>query len=356
MAQLDEYLTMLCDRTGSDLHMAAGGPPRMRCRGSLEPIEGRDTLTDDTVRALMRELVSERQWNDFEACGDLDFAYSVPGVARFRGNYLMQEKGAALVFRIIPEEILTTEDLGLPDAIGKLSDLDKGLVLLTGPTGSGKSTTLAAVIDRINREYARHIVTIEDPIEFVHQNQKSVLSHREVGDHTGGFSAALRAAMREDADVILVGEMRDQATIALAITAAEMGQLVFGTLHTSGAAKTIDRIIDAFPSEEQNQVRISLSESLAGVVSQLLVPTGDGMGRCAVHEILLRNSGLANIIREGNTPMLNSMIQSGKGEGMISMDDSLMAALEAKKILPGDAFAKATDKSRFESRLPNDAS
>ncbi len=356
MAQLDEYLTMLRDRNGSDLHMAAGGPPRMRCRGSLEPIEGRDALTDDAIRVVMRELVSERQWNDFEACGDLDFAYSVPGVARFRGNYLMQQRGAALVFRIIPEEILSTEDLGLPAAIGNLADLEKGLVLVTGPTGSGKSTTLAAVIDRINREHARHIVTIEDPIEFVHENQKSVLSHREVGDHTGSFSAALQAAMREDADVILVGEMRDRETIALAITAAEMGQLVFGTLHTSGAAKTIDRIIDAFPSDEQNQVRISLSDSLAGVVSQLLVPTADGKGRCAVHEILLRNSGLANIIREGNTPMLNSMIQSGKGEGMISMDDSLMAALEAKKILPQDAFAKATIKSRFEPHLPDDRS
>ena len=324
----------------------------MRCRGDLEAIEGRAVLTDQSIRGMMREVVSDRQWVEFEESGDLDFAYSVSGVARFRGNYLRQEHGAALVFRIIPDEILTAEQLGLPEAVGSLADLEKGLVLVTGPTGSGKSTTLASVIDRVNRNHSRHIVTIEDPIEFVHQNQKSVLSHREVGDHTGSFAAALRAAIREDADVILVGEMRDRETISLAITAAEMGLLVFGTLHTSSAAKTVDRIIDAFPSDEQNQVRLSLSESLAAVVSQLLLPTADGKGRCAVHEILLRTSGLANIIREGNTPMLNSIIQSGKKQGMIAMDDTLMALVKDKKIRPEDAFAKATDKARFESLVP----
>ncbi len=221
-------------------------------------------------------------------------------------------------------------------------------MLITGPTGSGKSTTLAAVINEINRTYSRHIVTIEDPVEFVHQNSQSILSHREVGSHTLGFTPALRASIRQDADVVLVGEMRDLETIALAITAAEMGMLVFGTLHTNSAAKTIDRIVDAFPADEQNQIRVSLSESLAGVVSQLLLRTVDGKGRCAVHEILLRSSGLANVIREGNTPMLNSLIQSGKQHGMQSMDDALFAAVESGKIRAAEAHTKAADKARFE--------
>jgi twitching motility protein PilT len=226
--------------------------------------------------------------------------------------------------------------------------LNQGLVLITGPTGSGKSTTLAAVINEINRTYSRHIVTIEDPVEFVHQNQDSVVSHREVGSHTLGFTPALRASIRQDADVVLVGEMRDMETIALAITAAEMGMLVFGTLHTNSATKTVDRIVDAFPADEQNQIRVSLSESLAGVVSQLLMRTVDGKGRCAVHEILLKSTGLANVIREGNTPMLNSMIQSGKSQGMQSMDDALFAAVESGQVRAVDAHMKATEKARFE--------
>jgi twitching motility protein PilT len=354
MARIDELLSSLKDTGGSDLHLIAGGEPRMRIKGALSAIPGEPAMGDDTLRELMAEIVSSEQWAEFDACGDLDFAHGLPGVARFRGNYLKQENGVAAVFRIIPEEILTCEQLGLPEAILGLTQLSKGLVLVTGPTGSGKSTTLAAVVDRINSTQSRHIVTIEDPVEFVHPNKESVLSHREVGAHTQGFSAALRSAIRQDADVVLVGEMRDHETVSLAITAAEMGLLVFGTLHTNSAAKTIDRVIDAFPAKEQNQVRISLSESLAGVVSQLLLPTADGKGRCAVHEILLRTQGLPNVIRENKISMLNSIIESGKAMGMQSMDDSLFAAVKEGKIRPADGYMKAVNKARFEPLLSDE--
>ena len=239
----------------------------------------------------MQELAQTRHWDEYARTSDVDFAYGLEGVARFRANYFAQENGAAAVFRVIPERIVPLEELKLPPAIEKLAHLQKGLVVVTGPTGSGKSTTLAAIIDLINRTYAKHIVTIEDPVEFVHKNKQSVLTHREVGADTVSFAEALRAAVRQDADVVLVGEMRDRETITMAVTAAEMGLLVFGTLHTNGAAKTIDRIIDAFPANEQPQIRISLSESLAAVVSQLLLPTSDGKGRVAVNEILLRTTG-----------------------------------------------------------------
>jgi len=348
MARIDEMLRHMKERDGSDLHLAAGISPRMRSHGELVEVEGWSELTDESVREIVREIATELDWQRFEECGDLDFAYGLEGVARFRANYFVQEHGAGAVFRIIPEEIQTLEDLKLPAAIESLAHLNQGLVLITGPTGSGKSTTLAAVINEINHTYSRHIVTIENPVEFVHQNKNSILSHREVGSHTLGFGPALRASIRQDADVVLVGEMRDMETIALAITAAEMGMLVFGTLHTNSAVKTVDRIVDAFPAEEQNQIRVSLSESLAGVVSQLLLRTADGKGRCAVHEILLKTSGLANVIREGNTPMLNSLIQSGKGQGMQSMDDSLFAAVESGRVRAVDARMKATEKARFD--------
>jgi twitching motility protein PilT len=260
------------------------------------------------------------------------------------------------VFRIIPEEIPSLEDLKLPSAIEGFAHLEQGLVLVTGPTGSGKSTTMAALIDKINRSYARHVVTIEEPVEFVHPNKKSVFSHREVGVHTRGFGPALRAALRQDADVILVGELRDYDTISLAITAAEMGVLVFGTLHTNSAAKTIDRIIDAFPADEQPKARLSLSESLAGIVAQLLLPTADGKGRCAVNEILIRTPSLANVIREGNTAMFQNIIQSGKKDGMQLMDDALLALVESKRVRAEDAWRKATDKARFEPLLPKGTS
>ena len=354
MAKLDELLKRLKESGGSDLHLASGIVPRMREGGKMKEVDGWTTLTDETLRPILRELASEEQWAAFEGESDLDFAYGLAGVGRFRANYFSQENGAGAVFRIIPEEILSVEELGLPSAIESLSHLDKGLVLITGPTGSGKSTTLAAIINHINETYAKHIVTIEDPVEFVHRNKKSVLSHREVGAHTSAFGPALRSAIRQDADVVLVGEMRDQETISLAITAAEMGLLVFGTLHTNSASKTIDRIIDAFPAKEQNQVRLSLSESLSGVVSQLLLRKQGG-GRVAAHEILLRTSALANVIREGNTPMLNSIIQSGKAQGMQIMDDALFAMVEQGMVTAEEAYKKASEKSRFEPLMGGEA-
>ncbi|HXH27457.1 MAG TPA: type IV pilus twitching motility protein PilT [Candidatus Polarisedimenticolia bacterium] len=355
MARLDELLRRLKEEGGSDLHLVAGLEPRLRRHGSLEAVDGWQRLDDAAVHELLREIASERHWEQFRATRDLDFAYGLEGVARFRANYFYQEAGASAVFRIIPERIVSIAELKLPKVIESLAHLQQGLVLVTGPTGSGKSTTLAAIIDTINAGYSKHIVTIEDPIEFVHQNKMSTVSHREVGPHTRGFGPALRAAVREDPDVILVGEMRDLETIALAITAAEMGVLVFGTLHTNNAAKTIDRLIDAFPADEQAQVRITLSESIAAVVSQLLLPTRDGQGRCAVNEILLRTSGLPNIIREGNTPMIHSLIQSGRSAGMQAMDDALFSLVESGRVTAQDAYLKATDKPRFEALLPKGA-
>ncbi|MCP3962094.1 MAG: type IV pilus twitching motility protein PilT [bacterium] len=348
MARIHDLFRTLKEIGGSDLHLAAPLRPRIRVHGELADVEGWEPLSHEELRALLREITTDDQWNDYESFGDLDFAYGLEGVARFRANFLRQENGAAAVFRIIPEEILTLEKLGLPEAIEKLAHTRQGLVLVTGPTGSGKSTTLAAIIDRINDTYGKHIVTIEDPVEFVHPNKKCVLSQREVGADTPSFAAALKVAVRQDADVILVGEMRDLETISLAITAAEMGALVFGTLHTNSAAKTIDRLIDAFPAEEQNQIRTTLSESVVGIVSQLLLPTRDGKGRCAVHEILLKTGGLANVIREGNTPMLQSIIQGHRGMGMCMMDDSLFEKVEKRKISAKAAYAKAQDKLRFE--------
>ncbi len=349
MSAMQKLLARLQGEGGSDLHLAAGLPPRMRLKGSLEAIDGWRSVDDESLRILLREITSEDQWEAFETEKDLDFAYGIPGVARFRANYFFQERGVGAVFRVIPEEILSLEALGLPASVERFAHLDRGLVLVTGPTGSGKSTTLAAIIDKINDTYAKHIVTIEDPVEFVHPNKKSVFSHREVGVHADSFGPALRGALRQDADVVLVGEMRDYETISLALTAAEMGSLVFGTLHTNSAAKTIDRVVDAFPADEQPQARLSLSESLAGVVSQLLLRGADGTGRCAANEILIRTPALANVIREGNTPMLLSIIQAGRNEGMQTMDDALLALVQEGRIDPEDAYRKATEKARFEA-------
>lgn len=348
MARLHELFRLLKDRDASDLHLGATLAPRIRVHGELEAVEHWEALSSDELEAMQREIVTEEQWQEYESCGDLDFAYGLEGVARFRANYLRQENGPGAVFRIIPERILTVDELGLPDAVRKLADLQRGLVLVTGPTGSGKSTTLAAIIDSINNTYSKHIVTIEDPVEFVHPNKKCVISQREVGSDATSFAAALRVAIRQDADVVLVGEMRDLETISLAITAAEMGMLVFGTLHTNSAAKTVDRLIDAFPANQQNQIRTTLAESVVAIVSQLLLRTADGAGRCAAHEILLKNSGLPNIIREGNTPMLKSIIQGGGSIGMQTMDDALFQLVESGRITATTAMSKASEKGNFE--------
>ncbi len=351
MAQLDQLLSYLKENDCSDLHLAAGLEPRVRANGSLRTIEGRSPLSDEELRGMMAEIALPKHWDEFVETNDVDFAYGLEGVGRFRANYFVQQNGAGAVFRIIPEDIITLEKLRLVAAIETLAHLDQGLVLVTGPTVSGKSTTLAAIIDKVNKTYPKHIVTIEDPVEFVHQHQTATFSHREVGLHTLSFENALRSGIRQDADVILVGEMRERETIALAITAAEMGMLVFGTLHTNNAVKTIDRIIDAFPADEQNMIRLSLSESLAGIVSQQLLKTADGKGRVACNEILIRTPGLPNVIREGNSQMLYSIIQSGKKEGMQAMDDVLFAFAKDGTITARDAYMKASDKSRFEPLL-----
>lgn len=346
MIRVHRWFHKLKEIGASDLHLAAGRPPLYRASGEVVPIPGESPLSDSELRQVLREAVSESDWQKFQRRHDLDFATAVEGLARFRGNYLEQHHGVSAVFRMVPEEIIPADKLGLPAVITNLAKLEAGLVLVTGPTGSGKSTTLAAIIDLVNREFARHIVTIEDPVEFVHVNKRSVLSHRQVGPDTSSFADALKAALRQDADVVLVGEMRDYETISLALEAAAMGVLVFGTLHTNGAAKTVDRIIDAFPADQQAQARNNLAESLAGVVSQLLARRTGG-GRVGVHEILIRTSGLAGAIRDGKTAMLNSIIESGAAVGMQSMDTGLMKLVKQGAIEGHEAYLKANDKKPF---------
>ena len=349
---LIEMLRRVSDSGASDLHLAAGLEPRLRLNGRLSAIEGQGELGDIRLQSMLKELTNEEQWNRYMSVGDLDFAYGLEGAGRFRANYFRQARGAAAVFRRIPEEITSLEDLGIPQAVQSLADIRQGLVLVTGPTGSGKSTTLAAIIDRINRESSLHVVTIEDPVEFLHRDRRCVFSQREVGTDTESFAAAVRAAMRADADVILVGELRDRETVELALTAAEMGTLVFGTLHTNNAVKTVDRIIDVFPADQQAQIRQALADSLAAVVAQNLLTSADGSSRWPATEILFRTSGLANAIREGSTHMIRNFILSGHNIGMRSMDDSLMELLQAKKIGFDDAYRRAVNKDPFESLKP----
>ncbi|MDH5676955.1 MAG: PilT/PilU family type 4a pilus ATPase [Myxococcales bacterium] len=347
MARIHAYFHELKKMGASDLHLAADRPPMYRASGEIMPIPGKQAIDDDSLRSMLQELVGDAQWMRFEREHDLDFATALEGVARFRGNYFEQQNGVGAVFRMIPDEIIPLDKLGVPQVVHDLANLESGLVLVTGPTGSGKSTTLAGIIDLINRSVSRHIVTIEDPVEFVHQNKRSVLSHREVGSDSGSFAAALRAAVRQDADVILVGEMRDLETISLAVEAATMGVLVFGTLHTNSAAKTIDRIIDTFPTDQQDQARSSLADSLSGVVSQILARRNGG-GRVGVHEILIRTSGLAGAIREGNIAMVNSIIGAGRGHGMQTMDGALMELVRNNTITGHEAYLKASDKKAFK--------
>jgi twitching motility protein PilT len=351
VARIDHLFRYLKENEGSDLHLLAAQPPRIRVHGKLVDVEGWEPLSNEELKDILREIASGEQWEEYEDCGDLDFAYSLQGVARFRVNFLSQHQGAAAVFRIIPEKILTFDDLGMPKAVRDLAYLEQGLVLVTGPTGSGKSTTLASIINEINENFSKHIVTIEDPVEFIHPNKKCVLSQREVYHDAISFGEALKVAIRQDADVIMVGEMRDLETIELAITAAEMGTLVFGTLHTNSATKTIDRLIGAFPANQQSQIRTTLADSICAIVSQLLLPTADGGGRCAAFEILLRTNSLPKLIRESNTIALLSMIQTHRNQGMCAMDDSLMELLEDRKITGAMAMAKANSKDRFRNMV-----
>jgi twitching motility protein PilT len=321
----------------------------MRLHGRLQPLPEVDDR--DGYEAALLAILTESQRQIFEARSDLDFAYEIPQVGRFRVNLLRQHKGVGAVFRLLPSRLYTLEELGLPQVVYALIRLEQGLVLVTGPTGSGKSTTLAAIIDHINQESDKHIVTIEDPLEFIHPNKKSLVTQREVGAHTMSFAAALRAVLREDPDIILLGELRDLETISLAITAAEIGHLVFGTLHTRTAASTVDRLIDVFPPEQQSQIRTMLAETLKGVIAQQLLVRADGQGRVVAVEILVGTTALANLIREGKTHQIPSLIQTGRREGMQTMDQAILELLRSKHITPQEAYRKAVDKDIYRQFL-----
>jgi twitching motility protein PilT len=351
MAYLDQFLKVIVDQGGSDLHISEGQPPKMRKHGDVAPIRSEPVSHGEAV-SMLSEVCGSQKWEIFQECGDLDFAYEMDAASRFRCNFLKQANGYGAVLRLIPTKIATLEELGIPSVVKEFGDLRGGLVLVTGPTGSGKSTTLAALIDYINENLSRHIVTIEEPVEFVHDNKHSIITQREVPGDSISFPAALKAALREDVDIILVGEMRDLETISLALTAAETGVLVFGTLHTNNARKTVDRMVDVFPASRQTQARAMLANSLRGVLAQLLLKKADGSGRVAVNEILIANAAVSAIIREGTTQKLQDVIVSGKGRGMQFMDDAIWALLQNGIVTPHEAFMKAIDKSRFKDFLP----
>ena len=351
MAYIDQFFQVLIDSGASDLHLSQGQPPKVRRHGEIVSIR-EEPLTFEEMSYMLSEICAPERWQRFEEHGDLDFAYEMDEENRFRCNYLKQTQGYGAVFRIIPTKIKTLEDLKVPEVIKTFGHMRGGIVLVTGPTGSGKSTTLAALIDYINTNFSRHIVTIEEPIEFVHRNKKSIITQREVPEHASTFPIGLKAALREDADIVLVGEMRDLETIALALTAAETGLLVFGTLHTNNARKTVDRMIDVFPSDQQSQVRTMLAASLRGVIAQILMKRQDGSGRVAVNEILMVDGAVSAIIREGATQKLQDAIITGKSQGMQFMDDAIWEQLLAGVVSPNEAYMKAIDKSRFQPFLP----
>ena len=354
MPLIDDLLTTMLDHGGSDLHLMVGQVPKIRSNGRLQPLD-QPAITLEDMDAALKEICPPDRWECYLESHDLDFAHEIAGLARFRANYLYNHYGQAAVFRQIPAKILTLEQLKCPDVLKMICSFPAGLVCVTGPTGSGKSTTLAAMIDYINDNFSKHIITIEDPVEFVHQNKKSIVVHREVGIHTNSFEAALMGGMRADPDILLLGEMRELETIKLALSCASMGMLVFGTLHTNNAPKTIDRIIDAFPADEQPQIRTLLAQCLTGVVSQLLCRTADGRGRVAVHEILLRNEALPNIIRKGQISSVRSVMEGGSAEGMCTMDGNLKKLMSDGRITPVEAYMKASDKKLFLPYLPKES-
>jgi twitching motility protein PilT len=352
MAQIDAYFRYLIDNKGSDLHLSEGQPPKIRVHGAVSAIPDQEILRGDSFRVLLEEICDPSAFARFLQTGDLDFAYEMDEASRFRCNYFRQQNGLGSVFRLIPTEIASLESLGVPTVVKEFGHMRSGLVLVTGPTGSGKSTTLAALLDYININFNRHIITVEEPIEFIHSNKRSIITQREVPIQTPSFADGLRASLREDSDIVLVGEMRDLETISLALTAAETGLLVFGTLHTNNARKTVDRIIDVFPSDQQSQVRTMLSASLRGVVAQLLCKRVDRPGRTAVHEIMFATPAVCAIIREGATQKLYDVITGGKSEGMQFMDESIWSKLREGMISPEEAYMKAIDKTRFKKFLP----
>jgi twitching motility protein PilT len=356
MAYIDQFFQFLVEHGASDLHLGENEPPKMRQHGTIIPI--RETpLSHDELAGMMSEICGPARWKRFMDSGDLDFAYEMNEHSRFRCNYLKQTNGLGCVFRLIPTKISSLDDLGIPPIVKEFGHMRGGLVLVTGPTGSGKSTTLAALIDYINETFNRHIITVEEPIEFVHSNKRSIITQREVPEHCMTFAQGLKASLREDSDIVLVGEMRDLETIQLALTAAETGLLVFGTLHTNNARKTVDRMVDVFPSDQQSQVRTMLATSLRGVVAQLLLKKSPeaGGGRMAVNEILVVNTAASSIIREGATQKLQDVLISGKGQGMQFMDDAIWTAMQQGWVTPLEAYMKAIDKNRFRVFLGADA-
>jgi len=357
MAQIDALFNLMFSEKASDLHLSAGNPPILRIHGELTRVDA-PALQDDLLKVMLYEIAPEYKIKTFEETGDVDFGYEITGVSRFRANFFTQKNGIAAVFRQIPSTVLSFEDFEkvgapFPPVLKKFAMLHKGLVVVTGPTGSGKSTTLAAIVDYANKNRRDHIITVEDPIEFVHESKSCLVNHREVGVHTKSFASALRGALREDPDIILVGELRDLETIELALTAASTGHLVFGTLHTQSAAKTVDRIIDVFPADQQNKIRATLSESVKGVIAQNLFKRVDKKGRVAALEILVFNTAVANMVREGKTHQIPGMIQVGKKYGNMPLDDSIMDHLKMKRISPEEAYEKSLDRKKFRPFLAN---
>src|SRR5437660_7676055 len=350
MPDLDQFLQIVARQGASDLHIAEGQPPTIRAQGDIMPIRA-EPISHDEATGMLSEACGPQNWENFQQHGDLDFAYEMDEQSRFRTNYFKESHGYAAAFRLIPTRISTLEDLGIPVTVKDFAYLRGGLVLVTGPTGSGKTTTQAALIDFINENFSKHVVTIEEPIEFVHGIKRSVITQREVPTDSISFAAGLKASLRQDTDIVLVGEMRDLETISLALTAAETGLLVLGTLHTNNARKTVDRMVDAFPAERQPQARAMLANSLRGVVAQLLLKRADRPSRIAVNEILISNAAVAAIIREGATQKLQDVIVSGRAQGMQFMDDTIWALLEKGIVSPHEAFMKAIDKGRFKPFL-----
>jgi len=346
MAKIDQLFNALMEKGGSDLHLEQGQKPKVRLNGKLVDLD-LPVLSGEQMNGLLSEIAVPEDWTHFGNHGDLDFAHVFGTQARFRANYFRHFHGLGAIFRIIPSKIKTIDELGLPPKVKDFTKFRSGLVLVTGPTGSGKSTTLASIIDFINTNYSKKIVTIEEPVEFVHANKKSIITHREVGEDTPTFSTGLKGAIKSDANIILVGEMRDRETIELALTAAEMGILVFGTLHTNSASKTIDRIIDTFPANRKNQIRTTLANALKAIIAQQLLPSADHTRRWAAYEILVRTQALGAIITAGESMRLNSEIQMNKQHGMILMDDYLMDLVKANKVTREEAYLKAIDKSKF---------
>ena len=348
MANLDAFLKLMMEQGASDLHLAAGSPPLLRVHGDLQRVR-HPALTNDDLEAMVNAVAPAAKVKQFEETGDVDFAYEAPGLARYRVNLFRQQHGAAAVFRQIPAAVPSLEALGLPPLLLKLPLLPQGLVLVTGPTGSGKSTTLAALIDHANTHRRDHILTIEDPVEFVHANKSCVVNQREVGSHTRSFAAALRAGLREDPDIIMVGEMRDLETIRFAVEAAATGHLVFGTLHTRNSAAAISRVVDVFPASQQALIRSTLADSLQAIVAQVLLKRRDTAGRCAALEILLATPAVRALIRDGKTHQIPTVLQTGKAHGMQALDDALLEHVHSGRVRAADAYPHATDKTRFQA-------